>query len=197
MRQRNNAVISVPRLLSKASFILLLTVVPAHAQSTLCYAKPGGNDQNDGSYWAFAKGDIMACYDALPAAGGVIFVMDPGAGGQGVPACKPTDPPGCGIWIMGQGDPNYAHPPAGWRRRKGTVSNTWCCRRLTTTYCSRRVRPASIGRGAWRWCSGPSPESPAPRRPRVPQPREAVEYGAGWGRPGRGRIFMIDDISGL
>lgn len=99
-----------------------LAASSAHAQSSFCYAKPGGSDLNDGSYWAFAKADIMACYDALPAAGGVIFVMDSGASGKGIPACKPTDPPDCGIWIMGRNDPNYAHPPAGWRRRKTTVA---------------------------------------------------------------------------
>lgn len=100
---------------------VLATALPARAQSTFCYAKPGGSDSNDGSYWAFAKADIMACYDALPATGGVIFVM-PGVGGQRVPACQPADPPGCGIWIMGPADPNYSHPPAGWRRRKTTLA---------------------------------------------------------------------------
>lgn len=93
----------------------------AHAQGTMCYAAPGGNDSSDGSYWAFAKADIMACYDALPADGGTIFVRD-GGRGRGVPACKPSDPPGCGIWLMGQYDPRYSSPPPGWRRIKATVS---------------------------------------------------------------------------
>ncbi|HEV2382721.1 MAG TPA: hypothetical protein VG206_23385 [Terriglobia bacterium] len=100
---------------------LALTAARARAQSPICYAAPGGNDLADGSYWAFAKADIMSCYDALPPTGGVIWLMESGVG-EGVRACKPTDPPGCGIWIMGQGDPNYAHPPAGWRRRKTTVA---------------------------------------------------------------------------
>ncbi len=109
------------RFFNLALFVALaISAAHADAQSSLCYAKPGGSDLNDGSYWAFAKADIMACYDALPATGGAIFVM--GSGSEGVPACKPSDPPGCGIWIMGQRDPNYAHPPAGWRRRKETVA---------------------------------------------------------------------------
>ena len=57
----------------------------------------------------------MSCYDAIP--GGTVFLLD---GGQGVPlrACPDRDPAGCGIWIMGSADPNYAHPPAGWRIEK-------------------------------------------------------------------------------
>ena len=85
----------------------------ARAQAPICYAAPGGNDLNDGSYWAFAKADVMACYDALPPRGGTIFVADNASNRRTVPACKSTDPPGCGIWILGQGDPNYATLPAG------------------------------------------------------------------------------------
>lgn len=97
---------------------LMLTAVPARAQSSICYAKPGGNDLNDGSYWAFAKADVMACYDALPPAGGTIYIMGGGKTGEGIPACRSTDPRGCGIWIMGAHDPNYTHPRAGWRKAK-------------------------------------------------------------------------------
>ena len=100
---------------------VLAGALPARAQSTFCYAKPGGNDSNDGSSWASPKADIMSCYDALPAAGGVIYVTQ-GMKGESVTACKLTEPPGCGIWIMGRGDPNFSHPPPGWRRRKFTVA---------------------------------------------------------------------------
>jgi hypothetical protein len=102
-------------------FGLVLIPVQVWSQAPMCYAAPGGNDLNDGSYWAFAKADVMACYDALPPRGGTIFVRDGGTGRLAVPACKSTDPPGCGIWIMGWRDPNYAHPPAGWRKAKSAV----------------------------------------------------------------------------
>lgn len=94
------------------------TASRADAQSSMCYAKSGGSDVNDGSYWSFAKADVMACYDALPPAGGAIYIMAGGRSGEGIPACKSTDPEGCGIWIMGRNDPNYSHPPAGWRKAK-------------------------------------------------------------------------------
>ena len=96
----------------------ILAAVPACAQSPICYAKPGGSDSNDGSYWAFAKADVMSCYDALPPSGGTIYIMGGGKAGEGIPACTASDPHGCGIWIMGRNDPNYARPPAGWRRAK-------------------------------------------------------------------------------
>ena len=104
-------------------FFLSFMLTPVHAwcQAPICYAAPGGNDLSDGSYWAFAKADVMACYDALPPGGGTIFVRDGGDRRLAVPACKTTDPPGCGIWIMGWHDPNYAHPPAGWRKAKSAV----------------------------------------------------------------------------
>jgi hypothetical protein len=60
----------------------------------------------------------MACYDALPASGGTIFVRDFGGSQRGIPACRSSDPLGCGVWIMSPGDPHYAKPPAGWRRTK-------------------------------------------------------------------------------
>lgn len=104
-------------------FFLIGALVPVHsrayAQSAICYAAPTGNDANDGSYWAFAKADVMSCYDALPSGGGTIYIRDDSNGQHvGIRACKPTDPPGCGIWLMGGRDPNYTNPPPGWRRAK-------------------------------------------------------------------------------
>jgi hypothetical protein len=89
-------------------------------QVPICYAAFGGNDDNDGRSWITAKGDVMACYDALPQAGGTIFISQ-GIGGEG-DFVHATDKPGEGIWIMGGTDPNYGHPPAGWRRSKVHVS---------------------------------------------------------------------------
>ena len=109
---------SIRPLLLWLSLSFILTVVPGYAQSPICYAKPGGNDLNDGSYWAFAKADVMACYDALPPTGGTIYMMGGGKNGEGLPACKSSDPRGCGIWIMGKNDPNYPRPPWGWRKAK-------------------------------------------------------------------------------
>jgi hypothetical protein len=103
-------------------FSTTLAPIQVRAQSPICYAAPSGNDLNDGSYWAFAKADLMACYDALPSGGGTIFFRDSGVKGQVTPACRPMDPPGCGILIVAPSDPNYSRPPAGWRRVKGPVA---------------------------------------------------------------------------
>src|ERR1019366_3521562 len=92
--------------------------VCARALAPICYVAPGGNDLSDGSYWAFAKADVMACYDALPPAGGTIYIMGGGRSEESIPACKSSDPRGCGIWIMGKNDPNYPRPPWGWRKAK-------------------------------------------------------------------------------
>ncbi len=89
---------------------------PVSGSSTrICYASPRGNDAADGLTIRSAKHDVMSCYDAIPA--GSILLLD---GGRAVPlrACPQRDPAGCGIWIMGPADPNYAHPPAGWRKEK-------------------------------------------------------------------------------
>ena len=97
-----------------------VTSVPAFGQVPICYASPRGNDSNDGSSWLFAKADVMSCYDALPRSGGAIYFTDGGNITVPIHLCDPADPPGCGIWIMGN-DPNHANPPAGWRKSKGRV----------------------------------------------------------------------------
>jgi hypothetical protein len=86
---------------------------------TVCYAAYWGNDNNLGLDEGAPKQSIMACYDdVLGSGGGTIKFMDGGGAAFPVNACKSTDPPGCGIWIMGSIDPNYASPPAGWRKQK-------------------------------------------------------------------------------
>lgn len=91
--------------------------MPLRAQSPVCYASYHGSDGSDGRSWSTAKNSIMGCYDQLPPSGGFIYLMD---GGEGKPinACKPTDPVGCGIWIMDRLDSNYSSPPPGWRKNK-------------------------------------------------------------------------------
>ncbi len=89
----------------------------------LCYVSVGGQDTADGRSWDTAKESLMSCYDSLSDDGGTIFFSDGGVySGSQVQACTKNDPPGCGIWIMGKKDPNYAHPPRGWRRAKHTIS---------------------------------------------------------------------------
>lgn len=118
----NNTDASAPPAFNPIGIADLPTAVAQkpNSASPLCYASYFGSDSNDGLSWGTAKADIMACYDTLPSGGGTIFVAD-GGGGTAINACKSTDPAGCGIWIMGSGDPNYASPPAGWRKWKGSV----------------------------------------------------------------------------
>lgn len=88
--------------------------------SPICYAAPGGSATASGMSWGNALPNLMACYDQLPSTGGTIMAMDGGAG-KPLAICKPTDPVGCGIWIMGGRDTNYAAPPPGWRHAKQSV----------------------------------------------------------------------------
>lgn len=101
--------------------IFMFMAVHARALPPICYASYYGDDTYNGLTVSTAKQSIMACYDQLPDWGGTIYVLDGGVNGHGVRACKSTDPSGCGIWIMKSRDPNYSHPPAGWRTGKGGV----------------------------------------------------------------------------
>lgn len=83
--------------------------------ANLCYAATWGSDSNSGLSWGQALLHVMACYDQLPATGGTIFISDNGAGP--VPASSTA---GCGIWLMGSGDPNYSSPPTCWRQAKAS-----------------------------------------------------------------------------
>ena len=91
---------------------------PNAATPALYAASPsyGGSDSNDGLTPATPKSSIMSAYDDLPTSnlnGGTIYAIGPT-----VPACPSGSPSGCGIWIMGPGDPNYSSPPSGWRKAK-------------------------------------------------------------------------------
>jgi hypothetical protein len=102
--------------------------VPVDARSVvsrrgICYAATGGEETADGSSWDTAKDSLMSCYDSLGEDGGTIFFSDGGVySGSQLRACKKSDPPGCGIWILGKKDPNFVHPPRGWRRAKRSIS---------------------------------------------------------------------------
>lgn len=88
--------------------------------SPIQYVAYTGDDSNDGLSWGTAKATVMAGYDALPARGGSIFMMQ-GPTGDPEPL-PPTSTPGQGIKIMGPLDPNYNSPPPGWRHYKPDVS---------------------------------------------------------------------------
>lgn len=97
----------------------------SNAKQGFCYAKPDGAESNDGSSWDEAKDSLMGCYDSMSGDGGTIYFTDGNLRGdsQSVRACKKSDPPGCGIWIMGRNDPNISHPPRGWRLAKRSGVN--------------------------------------------------------------------------
>ena len=79
----------------------------------ICYFGTSGNDTNTGENAGIAKLTWLGCYDALPTAGGTIYVLN----GQGTgPACSPTS--GQGIGLAGPLDPGYGSLPAGWRQAK-------------------------------------------------------------------------------
>ena len=83
------------------------------ASDALQYVSPNGNDSNDGLSMGTAKLTIMAAYDALGQGGGTIYIS-----GSSTSGAWCTSTAGQGIWIMGSADPNYASPPAGWRKMK-------------------------------------------------------------------------------
>ncbi len=83
------------------------------------FVSPTGNDANDGLSSGTAKLTVMAAYDALPAAGGTIFISNC-AYATGCSAVSATSTAGQGIWILGTGDPNFSSPPTGWRKFKPT-----------------------------------------------------------------------------
>jgi hypothetical protein len=85
----------------------------------ICYAAYWGSDINDGLSWDTAKNSMMACYDRLPAGGGFVYFSE-GNGGERTPV-NATNVSGCGIWIMGGTDPNFAKPPACWRKVKAVT----------------------------------------------------------------------------
>jgi hypothetical protein len=82
--------------------------------ASIRYASALGNDANDGLSWGTAKLTILAAFDALPAAGGTIFL----AGNDGFGVNVGGTVPNQGLWLIGPQDPLYGTPPAGWRQQK-------------------------------------------------------------------------------
>jgi hypothetical protein len=93
------------------------------------YAKPDGDNANDGLTWDSAKKDVVSAYDALPAAGGTIY-MATGTYADSVNTDR-------GLWLLNAQDPGYngGSPAGGWRVGKpihligvgggAHVSNGW------------------------------------------------------------------------
>jgi len=81
------------------------------------YVSNGGSDADDGLSWGTAKHTIYGALVSLPGGDGVNM------SGHGTlyvtngSAANPTS--GAGIWLMGERDPNYANPPAGWLKCPG------------------------------------------------------------------------------
>ncbi len=91
-----------------------LAVNPAVGDA-VCYVSANGNDVNTGRSMGAAKLTVMSgCYDSLPALGGTIYIL----AGNNTAVNTDTSVNGCGIWIMGPTDPNYASPPPCWRHVK-------------------------------------------------------------------------------
>jgi hypothetical protein len=86
------------------------------------YVSLTGSDGNDGQSWGTAKLTIFNALQALPggstspptAGYGTVYVsggfFSPHRDGR---ICGTSNG---GVWLMGQGDPNYANPPCGWLR---------------------------------------------------------------------------------
>lgn len=77
------------------------------------FVSANGNDNNDGLSWGSAKATIFAAYQALPAAGGTIYIAQNASCGG----------PNNAIWIAGPlGEPQWnngnGNPAAGWLPRK-------------------------------------------------------------------------------
>ena len=87
----------------------------------VCYASTNGNDSNDGLSWGTAKLTIRGCAVSLP--GGS---TSPDTTGKGTiyftdqTSAHPTS--GCGLWLMGSTDPNYASPPTCWIKNPGSAT---------------------------------------------------------------------------
>jgi hypothetical protein len=84
------------------------------------YVESTGRDSNSGLSRALAKFTIYNALCSLPggncstrtAGNGIVYVNNDPATGSNM--LNPTS--GCGLWVMGTGDPNYASPPACWLR---------------------------------------------------------------------------------
>jgi hypothetical protein len=79
----------------------------------------GGSDSNDGCSWGSAKQTIRGALVSLPGgstspdstSSGVVYYTD------GTPA--DLNGTGCGLWLIGPNDPNFASPPSCWIKYGG------------------------------------------------------------------------------
>lgn len=85
------------------------------AANSIQYVSPQGHDTSNGLSWGTSKLTIFSACEALPGGGaspatcgiGTIYIADGSS-------ASPIN--GCGIWLMGHLDPNYASPPPCWLR---------------------------------------------------------------------------------
>jgi len=89
------------------------------ASAGIQYVAASGSDANDGLSSGTAKATVTAACTALPGGSprtcgnGTIYI---GTGSKVSGLCS-----GCGLWLMGPSDPNYAKPPVGWLNAPGSV----------------------------------------------------------------------------
>src|SRR6267154_2109028 len=137
-----------------ALLLSLLFCASAHAQA-IQYASPSGKDGNDGASWSTAKQTIFAALEALP--GGSVAPPTAGSGTVYVTQGTVANPIQYdGIWILGNKDPNYAAPPAGWLRQPqyGSLSiiGQGCASYLanaTAATCWIQGGDKGVGIGIW------------------------------------------------
>jgi hypothetical protein len=91
------------------------------ADIAMRFVDPSGSDSNDGCSWGSAMRTIRGALVSLP--GGSTSPDVAGVGTvyftNGVAAN--TTGTGCGIWLMGSADPNFASPPSCWIKYRGTA----------------------------------------------------------------------------
>ncbi len=109
------------------------------------YVHPDGDDNNDGDTWGTAKETLCAGYDALPSAGGTVYVA------------HGSDIGGSGLLICGPSDPNYASPLAGWRQQKTAVCIVGVGGQTTSVYGPQaQISLTGNPITPWIWLAGTS-----------------------------------------
>lgn len=75
----------------------------------IVYASPNGSDSNDGFSWGTAKLTVLGAYNALPSAGGTIYVSGSTFNNTTAVHCTPTS--GQGLGFANSLDPNFSSMP--------------------------------------------------------------------------------------